>query len=486
MGDFRLWGLVGLSGVMLTFLGVAGLVAVSVPWLGTADEPHHLDYAWQVYQGTLPVWTDGPTIEIGRSLPSGQLAANHPPLYYLILAPLVGPLVESGDLRSATLVGRGLTLGLGLLALASASWSAYEITGKPRYAVIVPMTVSSLVPAVFFAGLVHNDVLFLGLAALGLGLSARLVRGDTSMATVSIAAIVGALGMATRVSFLGIFVAMLFAGMVGPFLIESPTSQRVRAKGAVVTVSVLTTVAAVAIGWFYWRNVQMSGTPFRAVSQEYAGEMIGRRRRSFRTLVATSEFRWLLPSVLYGRPLSADFAPFRFAGLAINQLVSVVVMLGSTTAFAFWGWRRRSSLLLRRSTMVLGGLLILQIPIALAQQIVHAVGWGAINPRYLLPGVFSIALLISISAGEYRGKMSGVLPPAIALLGWGMLLAYLIGLLSSRWGLDVETLWPELVELSSSVNGVPPRTVELLFLLMPLGLVFQIYSLLKLSRADRV
>jgi len=70
-----------------TFL-MCGAVAIAMVPLGTRDETAHLDYAYQVWHGRLPVFEHGllfhPTSP--ALIPPVQWESQHPPLNYALVA----------------------------------------------------------------------------------------------------------------------------------------------------------------------------------------------------------------------------------------------------------------------------------------------------------------------------------------------------------------------------------------------------------------
>ena len=79
----------GLAGVLLAFVVLAALHAVTVPPFLPADERSHTAYALLVAQGRLPTLTTPAPLLRSPGVGPRIYTANHPPLYYaLVAAPL--------------------------------------------------------------------------------------------------------------------------------------------------------------------------------------------------------------------------------------------------------------------------------------------------------------------------------------------------------------------------------------------------------------
>ena len=92
---------IGLAGVLVLFIGVSGLFALSRPHFAHKDESAHLGYAHVLADFRLPTIEGFPPVpasaqiwEVQRRSVSGDeyrgvWVANHPPLHYAALVPAV-------------------------------------------------------------------------------------------------------------------------------------------------------------------------------------------------------------------------------------------------------------------------------------------------------------------------------------------------------------------------------------------------------------
>ncbi len=123
--DFR----VGLRGVLLLYAGLVLVWVFCVPLFGPADERAHVDYAWQVAHGHLPVAGTPFTAEFPDLGQVGyvQHVSNHPPLYYAVAGPL---------LRLADALGHP-AVGLYALRLLNALLTLVTVLVVARLAAVV-------------------------------------------------------------------------------------------------------------------------------------------------------------------------------------------------------------------------------------------------------------------------------------------------------------------------------------------------------------
>jgi hypothetical protein len=160
----------GLAGAMLTFVVLAGLNAWTTPLFAQPDEASHYGYALLVSSGRLPTVTTpiptegvpelrallGPRDQAHRSV----WTANHPPLFYAVMAaPVrVGVLIGHplGALRAARMLSVAIAAaGILLLALLVREL----VPGRPEL-MVAAAGVAAIVPSfVAVAGLLYNDSL---------------------------------------------------------------------------------------------------------------------------------------------------------------------------------------------------------------------------------------------------------------------------------------------------------------------------------------
>ncbi|PZF79617.1 hypothetical protein C1I92_30195, partial [Jiangella anatolica] len=180
----------------LAVLGAMLLSAVAAlaqaPYV-TGDEAPHIDYAYQVWQGRLPVFEDGLSHRPdGAWLAPVQWTAQHPPLYYVLVAPVVGPLAEAGHAEAAVYAARAVNVLLSGLLVLVAHGAARRVC-RPGSTVppIVALVVAAMAGKSLVGGSGYNDLLaavlvtaMFGVAATAIkrGLDARLVAALSLLA----------------------------------------------------------------------------------------------------------------------------------------------------------------------------------------------------------------------------------------------------------------------------------------------------------------
>jgi hypothetical protein len=136
---------IGVGGLVLAIVGAATAFAALSKALYTSDETAHMDYAYQVWLGRLPVFQHGLLFRPpGANVPPVQWEAQHPPLFYLITAPVVGPLINGGHWLSAVLAGRACCVVVAAACIVALSWAGSLVSQGNRlsWAIAVPAVVS--------------------------------------------------------------------------------------------------------------------------------------------------------------------------------------------------------------------------------------------------------------------------------------------------------------------------------------------------------
>ena len=416
----------------------------------TGDEAPHLDYAYRVWQGELPVFEDGLEHRPeGAWLAPVQWTAQHPPLYYLLVAPVVGPLAEAGHPVAAVYAARAVNVLLsGVLVLVA--YGAARRVCRPGSAVppLVAFVAAAMAGKSLAGGSGYNDLLAAVFVTALFGVAATAVRrGLDARLVLAISLLAGGAAL-TRLSA-GV-VAVVVAGVAG--LAGIVRARQRRGGWAPVMGLVLGGPALVlaAAGWFYVRNVELTGTvtgshfdwsiehqgrspkPLWQVLTEYvtwlrlpnlfwwAGQQPPRATYVLVTMVVTGIVLVWIPiaiaaarAVLAGRNApgtgaaetnAAGIHPARMGGRPTLRAGTDNVAGGRTPADA----DRTPTGVDRTPTSVdrtpagadrwlLGVLLVLPVVALVAMQVVFASNSGGVYPRYLLP--VALPLCLAIAAG---------------------------------------------------------------------------------------
>ena len=252
----------------LTFV-LALQVAVAMAPLAQKDERAHAAYAITLADGRLPTIDtpipDDPAhypalteVQAGEDAAHRSIwTANHPPLYYLMSVPLVWFGDAIGH-PGATLFGMRALNGLGIaLSVLLVGLIARELVPRrPMVPVLAAGFATSCGAVGYVGGAIYNDGLATAAAFLALLMALRIVRRgvDRRLLAVLVAASVAA--AALRSSGL-VAVAVAALAVLGSVLVRDRS--RSAQWRAVCLAAVVGAVPALAIGWFYVRNIRLYG-----------------------------------------------------------------------------------------------------------------------------------------------------------------------------------------------------------------------------------
>ncbi|MFJ3030374.1 hypothetical protein ACIPEQ_16165 [Curtobacterium sp. NPDC087080] len=430
--------------------------AFTYPPLEGGDEPAHLDYVLSVWHAHLPVFEDGITYNapFGSTTPV-QWVAQHPPLYYLVLAPVVGPLFDGGDALAAVLAGRVMSAAMAggvVLASAWAAWRCFPTARLLPGAVAVVTAFAGML--VQQGGSIYNDVLFVLFSVLACGIAGAALRtGVTSRLLVG-AAIVGAGGTATRLSFALWLVALVVALAVAP-TVRAGRLTGVPARLLAAATPVVT--AALASGWFWFRNQQLTGS-FSGRQADWGIENMGRVVRP-RAEVATDPDFWTGLFGIYRGVLDPAepvqlvqwvlmILPMVLAGVVGTWAAGRRAVGRSRTVAATTGRRRD-----RTSTTLIVLMFLAVAAILTVVEIDYVHGGGAPNTRYSL----TVLPIITIVMGAGLTALPRLFP--VPLTAW-VLLAWVPYL--SLVDLQVSTIVPDaagVVQVSVGASAVAAAAI---------------------------
>jgi hypothetical protein len=209
--------------------------------------------------------------------------------------------------------------------------------------------------------------------------------------------------MGTRVSFLSVFLLALFAIYVS-FLLDRHYPLKKSLAGATIWASILILFFVISFGWFYLKNHQKSGSFFRSTKQDWISN--SRKYKSFDEVFHSKKFWLTVPRRIYGDPVIN-----RRAHEIVKYSIFGIALIGAIFAFLLsrkWRFYRRN---IREFFVVT--ILFLQVVAVFAQQMWHAVGYGAYSPRYFLPAVFPIAFFLVYGLTSIRSFRGALLSLAV-------------------------------------------------------------------------
>lgn len=391
----------GIIAVIFLYTAVAGLVSTTAPWLVRGDTRQQVDYVWQVYNHKLPRFRDGiiypPFIKIWG--PKKQGVAANPPLFYLIHAPFVGPLLKQGRWQAAIALGRILNILLGVLCIFALSWAGWVYGGKRKG--IFAVTVPALSVLMFRFTRLNTDyaidVLLVFLATLSLIINYKLLQHGLQKKYLIAVAVLSVLGMATKAPYIVFLATSILAIVLASVMHGSKTMKKNFIKGASIS-TILILLVLLTIGWYYYfRNYRTSGSWFSASPSTYTG---GRAYRSL-TDVITSRKLWGLI----------------YLNFAASQIASVVILCFSLSGTFNLTKERFVNFAKDKARLIALSLTILALFGVFATQIKFAVGYGSINFRYILPALLPIGLFLSFGLLEFKWTRGQLVSMAVLIMG---------------------------------------------------------------------
>ncbi|TDD71021.1 DUF2142 domain-containing protein [Jiangella aurantiaca] len=375
--------------VLTAMLLSAVAALVQAPYV-TGDEAPHVDYAYQVWQGELPVFEDGLEHRPeGAWVAPVQWTAQHPPLYYLLVAPVVGPLAEAGHPVAAVYAARAANVLLSGVLVLVAHGAARRFC---RPGSTVPLVVAFIVAAMAAKSLVggsgYNDLLAAVFVTAMFGVAATAIRRGLDAGLVLALSLLAGGAALTRLSA-GV-VAVVVAGVAG--LAGIVRARQGRGRWSPVAGLLLGGPALVlaTAGWFYARNVELTGT----VTGSHFDWSIEHQGRSPKPLwqVLVEYVTWLrLPNLFWWAGQQPPRTTYVLYTMIVTGLVLVWIPIGIAMARAV---RHRTDG--DRQLLVL---LVLPVVVLVTMQVVFASNSGGVYPRYLLPVALPLCLAIAAGLG---------------------------------------------------------------------------------------
>lgn len=455
----RTIGRIGVAAAALGLLAASSAFAALSPVFESPDEPAHVDYAFQVWHGQLPVFEDGLLLRPNGIGPPVQWTAQHPPLFYLLIAPVVGPLANGGHWVAAVMSARVICILIAVLCIAALAWAAAQLSvSRPwSWAIAVGAVAAPIAPFMRVGGSVYSDNLAVLFSVLALGIVLRMLRRGLSPGLSVALAAVCAAGALSRATFLVTLITAT-AGIALACLLHAagPPSRRLAVAAAA---GLLPGAAALlASGWFYARNIELTGS-WTGGHPEWAQENLGRSTRPLLE-VATSSAFWRQELQLLRQPIDdgSDHGPI---------LLSAVLLI----AVAGWLWRSRRAG--RPSAVQLGmtAVLVAQAVGILALKIVYEANGGGTVTRYLLPALLPIACALAAGILVARGRLAGAALLVYGVLAWSLFL---------RWVLAQPTAGGD------SVNGIPMTLVWTAVALLLAAILVQSWALSRVAQLEGV
>jgi 4-amino-4-deoxy-L-arabinose transferase-like glycosyltransferase len=408
------------TGIVLAaaFFAVFAAIAIgfSAPPFNSGDEAAHFDYAVTVWHGHLPVFLDGLQIDppFGQ-IPPAQWVSQHPPLFYAVLAPVVGPLWDSGQQYHAVLAGRAVNAVIAGLTVLAVGWAARRVVPtRPGAASIAAVIVSLTSMFLLVGGAVYNDLPNVAFGAVAIGIGATALRRGLSTRLVVLAAVVTAAGMLSRLTFAVFLLAVLVA-----FVCARAAGWWNGLVGKAVAVVVAAAAPALAAGWFFLRNERLTGN-IAGSQPVWAAEHLHRRPQGFVATVTDPEFWTGVFSVFRGHYTVDVLWPWALllAPLLLAVVVAVVPVLrrnGRVHVPTGPSGRRRHPHATdpdatdRVADVLVALMLLAVVALVVFLQIRFTMQGGGVHARYALPVVPVLAVVMAIGLSGFGRFVSPLL-----------------------------------------------------------------------------
>ncbi|MDR7384068.1 hypothetical protein J2S48_003583 [Promicromonospora iranensis] len=378
---------------VLTGMLLALMVTLADAPYATGDEPPHVDYAYQVWHGELPVFEDGLELRPdGAWLAPVQWTAQHPPLYYLLIAPLVGPLADAGHPVAAVYAARGVNVLLSGVFVLAVRWSARRLTRPGSTLPVLAAFLAGAMPAAaHVGGNAYNDLLAATGVTVLFGLAATVVRRGLDTRLIALLSLVAAACALTRLS------AALIAAVVAGVALAAGAVRAAQGRGRwahVVALAVAGPGAVLATsGWFYLRNLQLTGT-ITGSHFDWALENQNRQVRPVWAVLADPETWIRLPDLFWWAGRLPPNTPLTVTTLVLTGVLLVWTPLVIALRRRPWSVEPTSPV---ADALLLRALPVVAVLVAVSVQVVYASSSGGVYPRYLL--VVSLPLCLAIAAG---------------------------------------------------------------------------------------
>lgn len=473
------FAVIGIVGVIMMYVGVAGIVSVTSPWwLGKGDAPRHIDYAWRVYNKQLPKFEDGlqqkNLQELRKNLYRNQPAASNPPLFYTLHAPFIGSYLKIGQWQKAIAVGRALNVFIGVLCVLALAWAGwlYGSAGRKNMFVVAVPAIGVMMHHFTTLNLNYAvDVLLVLIGTLSLVAIHKIINKGVKTKYIFWITLLSIAGMATKITYVTFLFVALMAYMITPVLHNTWKNRkklfRNMSKSILACVFLLTAVA-LTIGWFYYsHNYKVTGSFITAIPPTIQNTRPNRSTYD----VLTSTNLWAL---LYN------------GYTAINTLSVALIGFASAGIIMIFNRLKFRAQIKNKKHMALIFLLWATFTGMFSIQVIFAAGSGNYFFRYLIPALLPIALFITYGLLEPKWTKGQVVVFFSFMMGISTIYK------SSRFDLP-EYLLPSWTEIYESFNTLPKMVsangistgvyIGLLFSFMLGGLVLS-WSMYNLSNKN--
>ena len=299
--------IVGLVAIVVAFVGIGALHALQQPPFFPTDETAHVGYAQEIASFSLPEIRKFPEVPVEarqwqaeRSTANdiryrGVWVANHPPLNYTAVAPLVWTSRAIGASDGGLILMRFANVAFAAVGVVFTFLLASELTRRNHRLALLAAALAALVPqghAVFSQGL--NDGLGFAAGTAVVWAGARCLRRIDALTRrdLTFLAATAVVAFGSRAATMLLAVAVVGFVAFRRFIRPAPSVQ-VQGRRAARVALIGLGPAAVVFGWFYVRNILLYGD---VGASQYLLEMFRRERRGS---VLDQMVQWPMWSSIY-------------------------------------------------------------------------------------------------------------------------------------------------------------------------------------------
>jgi len=432
--------IVGLAAIVVAFIGIGALHALQQPPFFPTDETAHVGYAQEVASFRLPEIRTFPEVPVEarqwqaeRSTANdiryrGVWVANHPPLNYMAVAPLIWASRATGASDGGLLLMRFANVAFAAVGVVFTFLLAFELTRRNHGLALLAAALAALVPqghAVFSQGL--NDGLGFAAGTAVVWAGARCIRRIDALTRrdLTLLAATAVVAFGSRAATMLLAVAVVGFVAFRRFTRPAPSVQ-VQGRRAARVALIGLGPAVVVFGWFYVRNIVLYGD---VGASQYLLEMFRRERRGS---VLDMLARWPMWSSIYEGLMSPTtrrrmvppgslvitlVAAVGVAMVFITGRMSSIDESSAQEGPAGSDGDRAARASTLRWQIALGLVTVGLIALTLAQ---HASGGGNAHARYAMPaiGVAAVLLVMGMERIWSRWAPFGL----VMIAGWWALI----------------------------------------------------------------
>ncbi|MCG7983952.1 MAG: hypothetical protein JAY90_14540 [Candidatus Thiodiazotropha lotti] len=368
-------------------------IAVSFPLSGHNDTQVHIDYAWQISNGSTPDFYQGLTLPYELKKDEIQFAAHHPPLYYKLISPITGYLVNNDYSYSTVVLGvrvANSVIALLILILVAIYSELFNLFKRPNFDILFLTVFAFFIPFIKVSSLVFNEITLVLLVTATWIATLKIIRTGYTHKAFAAYLICVSLGLYSKVSFLPVFlisISLLFRHLY--FERRSNTLSTNTPNPLLLVMLAFTSVVWIS-GEFYFNNYLNSGYFWRAAPQSWVVDFGTNRKFKDLEDVLTSGKMWsyiVTSPLIVGLQYRIDNSLF----IGLVYTATLVAYISFLTKFA----QRTIKSSIDRKTLLISVAFILLIIAVYLEMIVHAKGYGNYNPRYIIPAITVICAILA-------------------------------------------------------------------------------------------